>query len=73
MILFKQCMTMSVSSSQTVSRFKSDGSSGDDFDYSVCMEFLDIKRKLGQGGFGSVYLAYDKLNQKEVAVKILNF
>ena len=20
---------------------------GDDFDYSVCMEFLDIKRKLG--------------------------
>ena len=66
-------MTMSVSSSQMVSRFKSDGSSGDDFDYSVCMEFLDIKRKLGQGGFGSVYLAYDKLNQKEVAVKILNF
>jgi serine/threonine protein kinase len=36
------------------------------------MEFLDIKRKLGQGGFGSVYLAYDKLNQRDVAVKILN-
>ena len=66
-------MTMSASSSQTVSRFKYNGSPGDDFDYSVCMEFLDIKRKLGQGGFGSVYLAYDKLNQKEVAVKILNF
>jgi serine/threonine protein kinase len=64
---------MSVYSSQTVSSFKYDSSSGDDFDYSVCMEFLDIKRKLGQGGFGSVYLAYDKLNQKEVAVKILNF
>ena len=44
----------------------------DDFDYSVCMEFLEIKRKLGQGGFGSVYLAYDKLNNQEVAVKILN-
>ena len=73
MIHFKQCMTMSVSSSQMVSRFKFNGSKGDDFDYSVCMEFLDIKRKLGQGGFGSVYLAYDKLNQKEVAVKILNF
>ena len=36
------------------------------------MDLLEIKRKLGQGGFGSVFLAYDKLNEREVAVKILN-
>ncbi len=46
---------------------------GEDFDFSVCMEFLEIKKKLGQGGFGSVYLAFDSLNQREVAVKILSF
>ena len=37
------------------------------------MEFLEFKKKLGQGGFGSVYLAYDSYQQREVAVKILNF
>lgn len=37
------------------------------------MEFLEIKRKLGQGGFGQVHLAWDSLNKREVAVKILNF
>lgn len=36
------------------------------------MEFLEFKSKLGQGGFGSVYLAWDKLHQKEVAVKVLS-
>lgn len=36
------------------------------------MDFLDLKQKLGQGGFGQVYLAYDNLNKREVAVKILN-
>lgn len=34
---------------------------GDDFDFSVRMEFIELKKKLGEGGFGSVYLAYDKL------------
>lgn len=45
---------------------------GETFDFSVCMEFLEIKGKLGQGGFGSVYLAWDNLFKREVAVKILN-
>ena len=44
---------------------------GDEFDFSVNMQFLDLKNKLGQGGFGSVYLAYDSLNNREVAVKIM--
>lgn len=37
------------------------------------MEPLEFKEKLGEGGFGHVYLAYDKKLEKEVAVKILNF
>ena len=32
---------------------------GEDFDYTVRMEFIEIKKKLGEGGFGAVYLAYD--------------
>lgn len=37
------------------------------------MELIEKKQKLGEGGFGSVYLAYDSLVQKDVAIKILNF
>ena len=32
---------------------------GEDFDYQVRMEFIKMKEKLGEGGFGSVFLAYD--------------
>jgi serine/threonine protein kinase len=37
------------------------------------MEFIEMKSKLGEGGFGSVYLAYDKITKEDVAIKILNF
>ena len=46
---------------------------GEDFDYTVRMKFIEIKKKLGEGGFGAVYLAYDQLLKQEVAVKVLNF
>jgi serine/threonine protein kinase len=46
---------------------------GEDFDHSVRMEFIETKEKLGEGGFGSVFLAYDKLFKQEVAIKVLNF
>jgi serine/threonine protein kinase len=37
------------------------------------MEFIKIRGKLGEGGFGSVYLVYDKLIKEELAMKVLNF
>ena len=36
------------------------------------MTFLDLKGKLGEGGFGQVYRAYDKITKTNVAVKILS-
>lgn len=37
------------------------------------MEFINIERKLGEGGFGAVYLGHDKLLNQEVAIKVMNF
>ena len=36
---------------------------GNDFDYQVRMDQLQFKQKLGEGGFGEVYLAYDNLSK----------
>lgn len=36
-------------------------SMGEDFENTVRMEFINKKSKLGEGGFGSVYLAFDDL------------
>ena len=47
--------------------------SGEPFDYTVRMTFIEIERKLGEGGFGEVYLGNDKLLGQEVAIKVLNF
>ena len=33
---------------------------GEPFDYSVRMTFIEIEGKLGEGGFGEVYLGNDK-------------
>ena len=44
---------------------------GEDFDHSVRMDMVDQKKKLGEGGFGSVYLAFDELLQTNVAMKVL--
>ena len=46
-------------------------SMGDDFDFSVRMALIDQKQMLGQGGFGSVYLANDAVLKMEVAIKVL--
>lgn len=46
---------------------------GEPFDYSVRMTFIEIERKLGEGGFGEVYLGNDRLLNKQVAIKVLNF
>jgi len=46
---------------------------GEDFEHQVRMEFIEKKQKLGEGGFGSVYLIYDQLLNQEAAMKILNF
>ena len=46
---------------------------GEDFDSRVRMEFIQKKSKLGEGGFGSVYLATDSIVGQDIAMKVLNF
>mgnify|MGYP002214423536 CR=1 FL=1 len=37
------------------------------------MEFIQIERKLGEGGYGAVYLGHDKLLNQHLAIKVMNF
>lgn len=46
---------------------------GEDFDHQVRMEFITKKEKLGEGGFGSVFLVQDELTNQLAAMKVLNF
>ena len=46
---------------------------GEDFDSRVREEFIKKKSKLGEGGFGSVFLATDSIVGQDIAMKMLNF
>ncbi|MFN9372068.1 MAG: protein kinase domain-containing protein [Planctomycetaceae bacterium] len=47
----------------------SPGNSGDDITPPQ-IEHFEIRRRLGKGGFGLVYLAFDPLLQRQVAIKV---
>ena len=42
------------------------------FDYQVCMENYELGKKLGEGGFGQVFLATETSSGKKVAIKLLS-
>jgi len=48
-------------------------SQGESFDGKACLGAFHKLRLLGQGGFGKVYLAYNKMTKEEVAIKFIKF
>lgn len=45
---------------------------GEDFDQFSCFSEYDLVQKLGEGGFGKVYLGVHKSSHDKVAIKIIN-
>jgi len=45
---------------------------GEDFDQFSCFSEYNLVKKLGEGGFGKVYLGVHKVSQQKVAIKIIN-
>ncbi len=45
---------------------------GEDWDTKTLYSEYDVKRKIGQGGFGSVYLGIHKKTGQKVAIKFVN-
>lgn len=45
---------------------------GEDFNYSSVLGDYDIKDVLGEGGFGKVYLAIDRVSGEKVAIKFMD-
>lgn len=43
-----------------------------DFNYKSLLDMFVKVKKLGHGGFGSVYLLRNKLNKKEIAAKFVD-
>ena len=43
-----------------------------DFSYKSLLDMFYKVKKLGQGGFGSVYLLKNKLNKREIAAKFVD-
>jgi len=47
-------------------------STGESFNYCAILDDFIMQEKLGEGGFGAVYLATNKISQKQFAVKFMD-
>lgn len=45
---------------------------GEDFNYNSVLSEYDLKEVLGEGGFGKVYLAVDRVSGEKVAIKFMD-
>jgi len=45
---------------------------GESFNYCAILDDFIMQEKLGEGGFGAVYLATNKISQKQFAVKFMD-
>jgi serine/threonine protein kinase len=47
-------------------------SKGEDFNYNSVLSEYDLKEVLGEGGFGKVYLAVERVSGEKVAIKFMD-